>query len=79
VTLSRSESANTSRRRATAGRFRPVSTVPPVRAAHGPPFRGGAEPPTWRGIIYAVRTVVRAKTTVALIADAEVSDKLLED
>ena len=32
-----------------------------------------------RHILYAVGTVVRAKTTVTLIADAEVSDKLLED
>lgn len=45
--------------------------MPPVRAAHGPPLP--------RGILYLEGTVVRAKTTAVLIADAEVADKLLED
>jgi hypothetical protein len=53
-------------RRAGSGRFQPC---PPC----------GPSLPLPRGILYLEGTVVRAKTTAVLIADAEVADKLLED
>lgn len=54
-------------RRAGSGRFQPC-----------PPCAGWSLPLP-RGILYLEGTVVRAKTTAVLIADAEVADKLLED